>query len=122
MTPNRRKRASKKRLSGEEISCPVPPNSNEVKQKLNEMVDNGTLSLGLPCVPYTLSKHVVKAEEQIAFIPDQCECLEEMKEILHSSNGVPIKVFLDFLLVITLHKILKEARKMMGTTNAVDVG
>ena len=38
------------------------------------------------------------AEDQVAFIPDRYECLEELSEILYSSRGVPVKDVCRFFL------------------------
>ena len=61
LTPKRRQRVSRKRLSGGEVSSPVPPTCTcyVVKKTWNDMIENGILSLGLPCVPFTLTRLVV---------------------------------------------------------------
>ena len=55
-TPVRRSRVSRKRLTGGEISCPTPPTCAAVKRKWEEMIERGELSLGIPCVPYNITK------------------------------------------------------------------
>ena len=60
LTPKRRQRVSRKRLSGGEVSSPVPPTCYVVKKTWNDMIENGILSLGLPCVPFTLTRLVVR--------------------------------------------------------------
>ena len=56
LTPKRRQRVSRKRLQGGEVSCPVPPTPGDIKLKWEEMIQSGVLSLGIPCVPYALTK------------------------------------------------------------------
>ena len=55
LTPTRR-RVSRKRLSGGEISCPAPPTSEKVKHEWEGMIKDGVLTLGVPCVPYNLTR------------------------------------------------------------------
>ena len=55
-TPSRRKRVSRKKLSGGEISYPVPPAHAVVKNNWDDMIKNGVLSLGIQCVPYSITR------------------------------------------------------------------
>lgn len=86
ITPSRRQHVSRKRLSGGEVSCPVPPTSNKVKKKWNEMMENGTLSLGVPCVPFTITRLKVKNgslyEDKIAVYGRKILLLELRKKLL----------------------------------------
>ena len=56
LTPNRRKRVSRKKLNGGDVSCPIPPTGDEVKKEWDNMVESGVLSLGIECVPYSVTK------------------------------------------------------------------
>ena len=57
-SPNRRLRSQHKRMPGGEISVPSNPTPKSIKKSWNDMIASGELSLGEPCTPYTLTKHV----------------------------------------------------------------
>ena len=52
-------RKSKRKMQGGEISVPVPPTPNKVKEAWTEMVETGELSLEVPCSPFTLMSYRV---------------------------------------------------------------
>ena len=57
--PNTRQRMRKRRLHGGEISAPTCPTVRAVKESLRKMFENGELSLGVPCAPFTLTYYSI---------------------------------------------------------------
>ena len=49
----------KRRLHGEEISAPAFPTAGAVKDSWRKMVENGELSLGVPCAPFTFTQYSI---------------------------------------------------------------
>ena len=48
-------RASKCRFPGKEIAIPANPTPAALQEDIGAMIDSGKLSLGEPCVPYTVA-------------------------------------------------------------------
>ena len=58
--PNQRLRRRKRRLLGGEISAPQNPPPKVLQQQWKALVDDGELSLGIPCAPLTLTHFITK--------------------------------------------------------------
>ena len=54
--PNKRVRASKSKLSGNEISVPSLPTVSSIREDIKQMVLSDEITLGEPCCPYTVTK------------------------------------------------------------------
>lgn len=70
-TPSTRERMRKRRLHGGEISSPAYPTVGAIKDSWRKMVENGNLSLGVPCAPLTLIQYNV-ANGQVEKNGDHC--------------------------------------------------
>jgi len=51
----KRIRASKCKFPGKEIAIPANPTPAALQEDIRAMIDSGKLSLGEPCIPYTLA-------------------------------------------------------------------
>ena len=64
-TPPSRHRKSKKKLPGGEISTPALPKPEAIAEEKRQLIASGQLSIGEPCSPYTLTKHVVSSDGDV---------------------------------------------------------
>ncbi len=63
-----RVRSQKRKLPGGEISVPCPPTISVIKKQRNELISDGTLVLGQPCAPHSLTRWTIengKLQEQV---------------------------------------------------------
>ena len=56
LTSHKRGGLESAKLPGNEISVPINPTSQNIKEDITRMLDNGTLTLGEPCVPHDVVK------------------------------------------------------------------
>ena len=52
--------SSKKNIIGKEYSIPIPPSTQQVKEKWKEMIECGGIQLGIACSLYTIHKYMTK--------------------------------------------------------------
>lgn len=63
--PPPRIRRSKKKLPGGEISTPALPTPQSIVDEKKQLIASGQLSIGEPCSPYVITKHVVTKEGDV---------------------------------------------------------
>ena len=54
-----RKRSSKRKMPGGEISVPCPPSTSKLKEQRNSLIASGELLLGDPCSAFTVTRTIV---------------------------------------------------------------
>ena len=99
--PNVRQRMRKRRLHGGEISAPAYPTVATVKDSWKRMFENGELSLGVPCAPFTLTQysiangqleksHIVVTGRKFSLIELRTKFLANQEKYMHLNTDEEI--------------------------------
>ena len=115
-----RSRASRRKLQGGEISMPSTPIGRSLQESWKAMVHAGTLTLGKPCVSYTIRKYFTKDDgsveisedvmygRKISLLEIRQKMLKHQEKFMHLYTDVQLKAMSRNNLETNLTKIGEE--------------
>ena len=115
-TPPSRHRKRKKKLPGGEISTLALPKPQAIINEKRQLVASGQLSIGEPCSPYTLIKHVSNNEDivtkQIEIYGRKVPLLELCQKMLNKQQKYMRLMMDDDLQNLSREEIMAEMSRI----------